>query len=137
MDASGGTFVLLSVVLLLSSRARTHPNSDVDVVGVDLSPQVLADPLLAEELLEKLGAVFQVVAADPPLPRFPVLDAGGVVTRAPLHPARAACFGKCMGQRGGGHGQEEGGFLECWNKCQKQVLFSYIILCLGRPCICY
>lgn len=136
MDASGDTFVLLSA-LLLSSRAPTHPNSDVDVVGVDLSPQVLADPLLAEELLEKLGAVFQVVAADPPLPRFPVLDAGGVVARAPLHPARATSFGKCMGQRGGGHGQEEGSFLECWNKCQKPILFSYIILWLGRPCICY
>lgn len=77
----------ISVPVLLCLFVHTHPNSDVDVVGVDLSPQVLADPLLAEELLEKLGAVFQVVAADPPLPRFPVLDAGGVVARAPLHAA--------------------------------------------------
>lgn len=71
----------------LGSLVHTHPNSNVDVVGVDLSPQVLADLLLAEELLEKLGAVFQVVTADPPLPRFSMLDAGGVVTRAPLHSA--------------------------------------------------
>lgn len=93
--------------------ALHRPNSNVDVVGVNLSPQVLADPLLAEELLEKLGAVFQVVTADPPLPRFSVLDAGGVVTRAPLHPARAACFGECMGQRSRGHRQQEGSLLEC------------------------
>lgn len=81
----------------------THPNSDVDVVGVDLGPQVLADPLLAQELLEELGAVFQVVAADPPLPGLSMLDAGGVVARAPLHPARAACFGQRVGQRRRGH----------------------------------
>lgn len=82
-------------------------------MGVDLSPQVLADPLLAEKLLKKLGAVFQVVAADPPLPRFSMLDAGGIVTRAPLHPAGAARFGKCMGQSGRGHCQQEGRLLEC------------------------
>lgn len=93
--------------------ATTHPNSDVDVVGVDLSPQVLADPLLAQELLEELGAVFQVVAADAPLPRLAVLDAWRVVARAPLHPARAAGLGQRVGQRGGGDGQQEGGLLEC------------------------
>lgn len=63
----------------------THPNSNVDVVGVNLSPEVFADPLLAEELLEELGAIFQVVATDPPLPRFSMLDAGGIVTCASLH----------------------------------------------------
>lgn len=91
---------------------RTHPDPDVDVLGIDLSPQVFADLLLAEELLEELGAVFQVVPADPPLPRFPVLDAGGFVARAPLHSSRAARFSKCMCQRGGGHGQQKGGLLE-------------------------
>lgn len=96
-----------------SASATTHPNSDVDVVGVDLSPQVLADPLLAQELLEELGAVFQVVAADAPLPRLAVLDAWRVVARAPLHPARAAGLGQRVGQRGGGDGQQEGGLLEC------------------------
>lgn len=65
--------------------SHTHPNSNIDVVGVDLSPQVLADPLLAKELFEKLGAIFQVVTADPPLPRFSMLDPGGFVARAPLH----------------------------------------------------
>lgn len=90
----------------------THPNSNVDVVGVHLRPEVFADPFLSEEPLEELGAVFQVVSADPPLPRLSVLDAGGVVARAPLHPARAARFGEGMGQRGRGHRQQEGGLLE-------------------------
>ena len=82
-------------------------------MGVDLSPQVLADPLLAEKLLEKLGAIFQVVAADPPLPRFSVLDAGGIVTCAPLHSARAARFSERMGERSRRHCQQEGRLLEC------------------------
>lgn len=96
----------------MCASVRTHPNSDVDVVRVDLSPHVLADPLLAEELLQELGAVLQVVAADPPLPRLAMLDAGGVVARAPLHPARAARFGEGMGQRRGRHCQQEGSLLE-------------------------
>lgn len=91
---------------------RTHPNPNVDVLGIDLSPQVFADLLLAKELFEELGAVFQVVTADPPLPRFPMLDAGGFVARAPLHSARATRFGKCMGQCGGGHGQQKGSLLK-------------------------
>lgn len=131
---------------LIFNAAATHPNSDVDVVGVDLSPQVLADPLLAQELLEELGAVFEVVSADAPLPRLAVLDARGVVARAPLHPARAAGFGQRVGQRGGGHGQEEGGLLEGCVRgsggrgaggVQKQGLFCYVILWLRRPRICY
>ncbi len=84
-------------------------------MGVDLGPQVLADPLLAQELLEELGAIFQVVTADPPLPRFPVLDARGVVACAPLHAARAARFGERMGERRRGHCQQEGSLLECWD----------------------
>lgn len=90
-------------------------------MGVHLGPQVLADPLLAEELLEELGAVFQVVAADPPLPRLPVLDAGGVVAGAPLHAARAARLGEGVGQRRGGHRQQEGGLLERWNEKNSTV----------------
>lgn len=125
----------------VDASATTHPNSDVDVVGVDLSPQVLADPLLAQELLEELGAVFQVVAADAPLPRLAVLDARGVVARAPLHPARAAGLGQRVAQRGGGHGQQEGGLLECcvrWGGGnQKQSLFCCVILWLRGPRICY
>lgn len=107
---------------------RTHPNSDIDVVGVDLSPQVLADPLLAQELLEKLGAVFQVVAADPPLPGFPMLDAGGVVARAPLHAARAARFGERMGQRRRGHRQQEGSLLECWDGWREIKMYIGLFL---------
>lgn len=95
------------------SCVYTHPNSNVDVVCIHLSPQVLADPLLAKELLEKLGAIFQVVATDSPLPRFSMLDAGGVVTCAPLHSPWAARFGKRMGQRSRGHCQQEGSLLEC------------------------
>jgi len=111
----GGRGVCRDISSLRVIRSRTHPDSHVDVLGVDLRPQVLADLLLAEELLEELGAVFQVVAADPPLPRFPVLDAGGVVARAPLHPARAARFGERVGQRRRGHGQQEGRLLERWD----------------------
>lgn len=65
----------------------THPDTNVDVVSIDLRPKVFADPLLAEKLFEELGTVFQVVSTDPPLPRFSVLDPGGVITCAPLHPA--------------------------------------------------
>lgn len=81
-------------------------------MGIHQSPQVLADPLLAEELFEKLGAVFQVVTTDPPLPRFPMLDPGGIVTSAPLHSTWAARFGKCMGQCCRGHSQQECSLLE-------------------------
>ena len=89
-----------------------YPDSDVDVVGVNLCPEVLADPLLPQELLEELGAVFQVVPADPPLPCFPVLQTGGVVASAPLHPARAAGFGQRVRQRSRGNGQQKRGLLK-------------------------
>ena len=81
-------------------------------MGVDLRPEVLADPLLAQELLEELSAVFQVVPADPPLPGLAVLQAGGVVTRAPLHPARAARLGQGVGERRRRHRQQERRLLE-------------------------
>lgn len=77
-------------------------------MGVHLSSKVLADPLLAEEPLEELGAVLEVVAAHPPLPRFPVLDAGRVVAGAALHAARAACLGEGVGQRRRRNRQEKG-----------------------------
>lgn len=99
--------------------ASTHPNSHIDVVGVDLSPQVLADPLLAQELLEELGAVLQVVAADAPLPGLAVLDAWRVVARAPLHAARAAGLGQRVAQRGRGDGQQEGRLLECCEEVEE------------------
>lgn len=100
--------------------SHTHPNSNIDVLGINLSPQVFADLLLAQELFEKLGAVFEVVAADPPLPRFPMLDAGGFVTRAPLHSARAARFGKRVGQRCRRHCQQEGSLLKrCGDKTHR------------------
>jgi hypothetical protein len=79
---------LLVVLLeLMHMSTLTHPDSDVNVVGVDLRPQVFADPLLAQELLEKFGAVFQVVTADPPLPCLAMLYSWGVIARASLHSA--------------------------------------------------
>lgn len=47
----GGYFAVIFLLCSLCLFVHTHPNSNVDVVGVDPSSQVLADPLLAEELL--------------------------------------------------------------------------------------
>lgn len=63
----------------------TDPNPHIDIMGVDVGPQVLADPLLAQELLEELGAVLQIIPTDAPLPGLAVLQAGRVVARAALH----------------------------------------------------
>lgn len=94
--ASG--FIIKDMLFFLNNIWRhTHPCANVDVVGFHLSPQVLADSFLSEELLQKLGAVFEVVATNPPLPRLPMLDAGGIVTRAPLHASWAARLGEGMG----------------------------------------
>lgn len=85
-------FLLFCLSLSTCQHSLTHPDSNVNVVGVDLRPQVFADPLLAQELLEKFGAVFQVVTADPPLPCLAMLYSWGVIARAPLHSAWAASF---------------------------------------------
>lgn len=100
----------------VNSGLHTHPNSNVDVLSINLSPQVFADLLLAQELFQELGAVFQIVAADPPLPRFPMLDAGGFVTRAPLHSAWAARFGERVSQSSRRHRQQKRSLLE---RCDK------------------
>lgn len=74
----------------------THPDAGVYIVCVDLSPQVLANPFLAQELLEEPGAVLQVVSTHSPLPRFTLLHAWSVVTCAALHTARTARFGQSV-----------------------------------------
>lgn len=67
-------------------------------MSVDLGTQVLADPFLPQELLEKLGAVFQIVPTYAPLPGLAVLQTRRIVTGAALHASRAARFGQRMRQ---------------------------------------
>lgn len=74
----------------------TYPNPNIDIMGVNMGPQVLADPLLAQELFEELGAVLQIISTDTPLPSLAVLQAGRVVARAALHAPRAASFRQCV-----------------------------------------
>lgn len=52
---------------------------------VDLGTQVLADPFLPQEFLEKISAVFEVVPAYAPLPGLAVLQTRGIVAGAALH----------------------------------------------------
>lgn len=79
---------------------EVHPGSQV-LVG--LPPQ---------ELLDKLVAVFQVVAAAAPLPGLAVLQVGGLVAGATLHPTRAACLGHGVRQPRRGNGVQEGRLLK-------------------------
>lgn len=51
----------------------------------------------AQEVLNKLVGVFEVVSAASPLPRLAVLQVRSLVTRAALHPSCAASFGHRMG----------------------------------------
>lgn len=81
-----------------------HPGSQV-LVG--LPPQ---------ELLDELVAVFQVVTTATPLPGLAVLQVGGLVAGAALHPARTARFGHRMCQPCRRNGVEEGRLLETWKE---------------------
>lgn len=81
-------------------------------MDVHLGPQVFADPLLPQELLQELGAVLEVVPADAPLPGLAVLQAGGVVAGAALHAPRAARLGHGVRQPRRGDGVQEGCLLE-------------------------
>lgn len=64
---------------------------------VHASAQVLVGAF-AQEVLDKLVSVFEVVATASPLPRLAVLQVRGLITRAALHASRAAGFGHRMGQ---------------------------------------
>lgn len=67
------------------------------VVHVDAGAQVLVGPL-AQEVLDELVAVFEVVPTAPPLPGLSVLQVRSLVTGAALHPSCTARFSHGMGQ---------------------------------------
>ena len=66
----------------------------------------------AQEVLDKLVAVLQVVAATPPLPGLAVLQVWGLVTGAALHPPGAAGLGHGVGQARRRDGVQESCLLE-------------------------
>lgn len=82
-----------------SLKSTLHrPDADINVVRVYLGTQVLADSFLPQELLEKLGAVFQIVPAYTPLPGLAVLQTRRIVAGAALHTSRTARFGQRVRQ---------------------------------------
>lgn len=83
------------------------------VVEVHAGSQVFVRPP-AQELLDELAAVLEVIPAATPLPGLAVLQVGGLVARAALHAARAARLGQRVCQAGRGDGIEKGGLLEAW-----------------------
>lgn len=91
---------------------EVHPGSQV-LVG--LPPQ---------ELLDEFVAVFQVVAAAAPLPSFPVLQVGGLVAGATLHPPRAARLGHGVRQPRGGDGVQEGCLLKTCRREEAAALIA-------------
>lgn len=88
-----------------------HLHAHEVVVEVHPGSQVLVG-LPPQELLDKLVAVFQVVAAATPLPGLAVLQVGGLITGAALHPARAACLSHGVRQPCRGNGVQEGRLLK-------------------------
>lgn len=68
----------------------------------------------AQEVLDKLVGVFEVVSAASPLPRLAVLQVGGLVARAALHASCAARFGHSVGQARRGDGIQEGCLFKSW-----------------------
>lgn len=82
---------------------------------VHVCSQVLVGAF-AQELLDKLVGVFEVVSAASPLPRLAVLQVRGFVTRAALHASGAASFGHGVGQAGRGDGVQEGGLLKSYKQ---------------------
>jgi len=81
-------------------------------VDVHLGPQVFANPLLTQEFFQELGAVFEVVSTNAPLPGLAVLQVRGVITGAALHAPSTACSGQGVGEGCRGHCIEEGSFLK-------------------------
>ncbi len=83
-------------------------------MSVDLGMQVLADPFLPQEFLEKISAVFEVVPAYAPLPGLAVLQTRGIVAGAALHAPWAARFGQRVRQRCWWHREQEGRLFKAW-----------------------
>lgn len=76
----------------------------------------------AQEVLDKLVGVFEVVSAASPLPRLAVLQVRGLVTRAAFHASGAARFGQRVSQARRGDGIQEGCLFKSWKsilECDK------------------
>lgn len=81
-------------------------------MDVHLGPQVFANPLLTQEFFQELGAVFEVVSTNAPLPGLAVLQVWGVVTGAALHAPSTTRSGQGVSKSRRGHRIEEGSFLK-------------------------
>lgn len=77
--------------------------------------QILARPP-AQELLDKLAAVLEVVSTATPLPSLTVFQVRGLITGTALHAPCTAGLGQCMGQARRRDGIEEGSLLEAWGQ---------------------
>ena len=89
----------------------TYLHAHIGVVHVYTCAQVLVGAL-AQEVLDKLVAVLEVVSAAAPLPGLAVLQVGGLITGAALHAAGAAGLGHGVRQTRRGDGVQEGCFFE-------------------------
>jgi len=88
-------------------------------VHVHACTQVLVGAF-AQEVLDELVCVFEVVPAAPPLPRLAVLQVRGLVARAALHAPRAARFGHRVGQARRGDGVQEGRLFKSFRRRRRK-----------------
>ena len=97
----------------------TYLHAHVGVVHVHARTQVLVGAL-AQEVLDKLVAVLEVVSAAAPLPGLAVLQVGGLVAGAALHAAGAAGLGHGVRQARRGDGVQEGGLFEACGRTRRR-----------------
>lgn len=94
---------------------RPYLDADVCVEHVHACAQVLVGAF-AQEVLDKLVCVFEVVPAASPLPRLAVLQVRSLVARATLHASSAAGLGHRVGKAGRRDGVQEGRLFKPWKK---------------------
>lgn len=102
-----------SFIHLCLSNLHTYLHAHICIVHVHACTQVFVGAF-AQEVLDKLVCIFEVVSAASPLPRLAVLQVRRLVTRAALHASSAASFGQCMSQARGGDGIQEGCLFKSW-----------------------
>lgn len=92
---------------------HTHLHAHIRVVHVHACTQVFVGAF-AQEVLDKLVGVFEVVSTASPLPRLAVLQVRGLVTCAALHTSRAASLGQRVSKARRGDGIQEGCLFKSW-----------------------
>lgn len=102
------SFVNLCLLIL-----HTYFHAHICIVHVHACTQVFVGAF-AQEVLDKLVGIFEVVSTASPLPRLAVLQVWGLITRAALHASRAASFGQRMSQARGGDSIQEGCLFKSW-----------------------